>query len=86
MLVVGEGGGIQPSALPTPPTLKGDSKGAQGVNVCAFQNMLESCAPPTLLPAPAPYPRLTFYSGTATPSSLHPHPTEAHRIFGSQNF
>lgn len=78
--------GFSPAPCQLLPLSRVIAKGAQGMNVCAFQNMLESCAPATLLPAPAPHPRLTFYSGTATPSSLHPQPTEAHRIFGSQNF
>ena len=56
VLVVGGEEGYQPSTLPTPPTLKGDSKGGTGMNVCAFQNMLESCAPPHVAPRPCPPP------------------------------
>lgn len=73
VLVVGGEEGYQPSTLPTPPTLKGDSKGGTGNEcLCLPEYAGVLCRPPTLLPAPAPHPRLTIYSGIATPSSLHP--------------
>ena len=50
------GGGIQPSALPTPPTLKGDSKGGTGNECLCLPEYAGVLCPRHVAPRPCPPP------------------------------